>query len=51
MVTIILRMEKRKMDKKCDPSNLFLKGYKYDEWHKNNEEKVNHSQKKLFLKS
>ena len=51
MVTIILRMEKGKMDKKCDPSNLFLKGYKYDEWHKNNEEKVNHSQKKLFLKS
>ena len=51
MVRMILRMKKEQMDKKCDPSNLFLEGHKYNEWHKNNEEKVNHSQKKLFLKS
>ena len=32
-------VKKEMMDKKYDPSNLFLKGYKYDEWNKTNEEK------------
>ena len=27
------------MDKKYDPSNLFIKGYKCDEWYKKDEEK------------
>ena len=35
----ITDVKKEMMDKKYDPSNLFLKGYKYDEWNKTNEEK------------
>ena len=31
--------EKEDIDKKYDPSNLFLKVYKYDEWYKKDEEK------------
>ena len=27
------------MDKKYDPSNLFINGYKYDKWYKKDEEK------------
>ena len=30
---------KEKVDKKYDPSNLFIKDYKYDKWYKNDEEK------------
>ena len=28
------------MNKKYDPSNLFIKGYKYDKWYKKDEEKA-----------
>ena len=30
--------KKEEIDKKYDPSNLFLKGYKYDEWYKKDDE-------------
>ena len=42
MITIILQKKKKKkkeMDKKFDPSILFLKPYKYNEWYKKDEEK------------
>ena len=32
------------MDKKYDPSNLFLKGHIYNEWYKKDEKKKNASQ-------
>ena len=31
------------MDKKYDPSNLFLKGHIYNEWYKKDEKKMHHS--------
>ena len=31
--------KKVEIDKKYDPRNLFLKGYKYDQWYKKDEEK------------
>ena len=31
--------EKEKIGEKFDTSNLFLKGYKFDEWYKKDEEK------------
>ena len=39
MITIILQIKKEEIDKKYDPSNLYLKGYKYDEWYKKDEGK------------
>ena len=36
---IITDEEKKEMDKRYDPSYLFLKNYKYDEWYKKDEEK------------
>ena len=37
------------MDEKCDPSNLFIKGYKKIR-RKKMKKKVNHRRKKLLLK-
>ena len=31
--------KKVEIDQKYDPRNLFLKGYKYDQWYKKGEEK------------
>ena len=45
MSKIILQMKKKKRWKKYDPSNLFMKSYKYGEWYKKD-----HSQKNLLLK-
>ena len=38
------------MDKTYDPSNLFIKGYKYDKWYKKDEEKSKSKSDKLLLK-
>ena len=51
MIKITSQMKiKREIGKKYDPSNSFIKGYKYDEWQKRMKKKVNHSQKKVLLK-
>ena len=50
MIINILQIKKEEMDEKYDPSNLFLEGFKYNILQKKDEEKVNRSEKKLFLK-
>ena len=39
MRTIVLQIKSKKNRLVLDPSNLFIKGYIYDEWYKNCEEK------------
>ena len=38
------------MDEKYEPSNLLIKGYKFNDQKKEDEEKSNHTWKKLLLK-
>ena len=50
MIINILQIKKEEMDEKHDPSNLFPEGFKYNILQEKDEEKVNRSEKKLFLK-
>ena len=50
MVTVILQIKKGEMDKKCNPRKIFLESFKCNILKKKDEEKTNHSHKKLLLK-
>ena len=50
MVTVILQIKKGEMDKKYNPRKFFLESFKCNILKKKDEEKTNHSHKKLLLK-
>ena len=49
-ITVILQIKKGEMDKKCNPRKFFLESFKCNILKKKDEEKTNHSHKKLLLK-
>ena len=51
MITAIFQMKKKEMDKKYDPSNLFLRNRKYNEGYKKDEEKSKSRPEKLPILS
>ena len=51
MITAIFQMKKKEMDKKYDPSNLFLRNRKYNEGYKKDEEQSKSLPEKLPILS